>query len=161
MLSGIIQGSVLGPTLLIAVINDFLNVITSSDMYLFAGDGETIGAASTANDRDAMQCYFQAVDDRSEQENMSLSIDKNVCLHYGYSNVNAIYVINDEPLKVMECCADLGILRSSDFRYKGHIDQICLKANELSGMVAKLFSAKNGAHCIIKLFTTYIRPLVE
>ena len=42
----------------------------------------------------------------------------------------------------MECCGDFGILRSSGFRYKGHIDQICLKANRLSGMIAKLSQLK-------------------
>ena len=91
-------------------------------MYLFADDDKAVGAASTANDRNAMKRDLQAVGDWSVQNSKPLSIDKCACLHYGYNNVNTNHVINDEPLKVMECCADLGILRSSDFCYKGHID---------------------------------------
>ena len=104
------QGSVLGHTLLTAVINDLPNVITLSDKFLFANDGKAVGAASSANDGDAMQRDLQAVCDWSVQNNMPLTMDKSACLHYGYNNVNAKYVINDEPLKVMECSADLGMI---------------------------------------------------
>ena len=161
VLSGLIQWSVLEPRLVTAIINDLPNVITSRDMYLFAEDGKTVVAARTAYDQDAIQHDLQAVGDWPVQNNLPLSMDKSMCQHYGYNSVNANYVINDEPLKVVECCTDLGILKSSDFRYKGHIDQTCLKANTLSGMVAKFFLAKKDAHFMVKLFTTYIRLLVE
>ena len=108
--SDIMQGSVLGPTLLTAVINDLPNVITLSDKFLFANDGKAVGAASTANDGDAMQrdlqavCDWsvqfnstandgdamqrdlQAVCDWSVQFNMPLTMDKSACLHYGMPN---------------------------------------------------------------------------
>ena len=109
-------------------------------MSMFADDGKIVGATSPANDRDAMHRDLQAVDDWSVQNNMPLCMNKSACLHYGNNNVNANHVNNDEPLKVTECCADLGILWASDFRYKDHIYQICLKANRLSGMVVKLLS---------------------
>ena len=64
-LPGVIQGYVIGPTLFTAVINDLPNVITSSDTYLCADDGKTVGATSTANDRDARQRDLQAVGDFS------------------------------------------------------------------------------------------------
>ena len=85
MLLGVTQRSILGSTLFTAVINDLTNVITSSDMYLFADDGKTVGAVSTAHDRDALV-----------QNNMQPSMDKNERLDYlqfYYSNLAVVIYI--------------------------------------------------------------------
>ena len=53
------------------------------------------------------------------------------------------------------CCA-----RSSNFQYNAHIDDICLKANRLLGMVFKLFSSRSRDF-LVRIYLTYIRPRLE
>ena len=54
----------------------------------------------------------------------------------------------------------IGIIKTSDFCSKSNIDAASLKASRLCAMVFRLFSTRNKA-LICKLFTTYIRPLLE
>ena len=53
--SGIIQGSILGPTLFTGVINDLPSQLEMCKMFLFADDDKAVGPARSTVDHDAVQ----------------------------------------------------------------------------------------------------------
>ena len=55
---------------------------------------------------------------------------------------------------------DLGVTRTCDFRYNDHVNQTCLKASRMAGMVFKLFSSKD-IRFLTQVLITYVRPLTE
>ena len=103
---------------------------------------------------------FDEIGAWSLRNSLPLSMEKCVCLYYGSKNQGADYVINGHQLKVSENCADFRVIRSSDFCFKDHINQACLKASRLTGMVTKLISARNSLF-LTQLFNSYIRPVLE
>ena len=87
-------------------------------------------------------------------------MEKCVCLHYGSKNLGSNYLIINQPVINADNSADLGVTRTCDFRYKEHVNQICLKASRMAGMVLKLFSSKD-IRFLTQVFVTYVRPLAE
>ena len=158
--SGVVQGSVLGPLLFVGFINDLPKQASHCDIQLFADDSKAIGAAANSHEQDLIQCDLDSIEHWSRVNCLPLSIDKCACLHYGLHNKRRSYTIGGGAIKDVEQCVDLGVTRTPDFRYKAHIDAICLRAARLSGMANKLFSAKSSQF-LMKLFITYIRPAVE
>ena len=158
--SGVIQGSVIGPMLFVAFINDLPSQVSNCDLILFADDSKAVGKSDTEKDHALMQADLNAIGSWSEDNQLPLSIAKSVSLHYGCNNQRMSYQINGAAIRDSDTCADLGVIRTSDFRYKAHINSICLKASRLSAMVFKLFSTRNKEF-LCKLFITYIRPLLE
>ena len=87
-------------------------------------------------------------------------MEKCVCLYYGSKNQGAHYVIIGHQLKVSENRADLGVIRSSDYCYKDHINQTFLKASRLTEMVNKLILTKNSQF-LTQSFNFYIKLVLE
>ena len=160
VLSGVIQGSLLGPTLFTGVINDLPSQLETCKMFLFADDGKAVGPARSTVDRDAVQRDLHTIGGWSYRNGLTLNMEKCVYLHYGSKNHSSNYVINDQPVQNADSSADLGVIRTCNFRYNDHVKQICLKASRLAGMVFKLFSSKD-IHFLTQVFITYVRPLTE
>ena len=158
--SGVIQGSTIGSLLFVAFINDLPSLVSNCDFMLFADDSKAVGKCNNRDEHALIQKDLNAISNWSAENHLPFSIEKCACLHYGCRNPNLSYSINGSSVKCTETCTDLGIIRTSDFRYKSHIDAICLKASRLCAMVFRLFSTRNKAF-MCKLYTFYIRPLLE
>ena len=158
--SGVIQGSSVGPLLFVAFINDLPDQISNCDLLLFADDPKAIGKSDNEHDHALIQDDLSAIEVWSEENELPFSVAKCACLHYGYHNPKLSYKINGSTVKDTDTCSDLGVIRTSDFRYKSHIDSICLKASRLSAMIFRLFSTRSRSF-MCKLFLTYVRPLLE
>jgi len=158
--SGVIQGSVLGPTLFTGFINDLPDNMRACDTWLFADDAKVASKAADATDCDVIQRDMDAFGDWSERSHLPININKCASLHYGHSNPCHTYSITGASIKNVDQCPDLGVLRTSDFRYNAHIDAICLKASRLCGMVLKLFASRDRKF-LVRIYLTYIRPCLE
>ena len=158
--SGVIQGLLLGPTLFTGVINDLPSQLETCKIFLFADDGKAVGPARSTVDRDAVQRDLHTIGGWSYRNGLPLNIEKCVYLHYGSKNHKSNYVINNQPVQNADSSADLGVIRTCNFRYNDHANQICLKASRLAGMVFKLFSSKD-IHFLTQVFISYVRPLTE
>ena len=127
---------------------------------MFADDSKAIGAAADNHEHGLVQNDLSAIVTWSKVNHFSLSTQKCVCLHYGVNNKKHSYHINGILITDSNKCTDLGVLRTVDFKYKTHIDAVCLKAECLSGMVAKQFATRYKEF-LIKLFSVYIRSHLE
>ena len=142
VLSGVIQDSMIGPTLFTGVINDFISQLETCKISFFADDGKAVGPARSSVDRDAVQRNLYTIGGWSYRVGLPLNMEKCVCLDYGSKNHRSNHVINDQPLQNADISADLGVTRTCDFRYNDHVNQIFLKASRLAEIVFKLFHPK-------------------
>ena len=141
VLSSVIQGSILGPTLFTGVINDLPSQLETCQMFLFADDGKAVGSARFTVDRDAVQRDLHTIGGWSYRNGLQLNMEKCICLHYGSSDQRSNYVINNQPVQDADSSADLRVTRTCNFRYNDHVNQICLKASRMAVMVFKHISS--------------------
>ena len=109
VLSGVPQGSFLGPLLFLLFIND-MPAITTNRTTLFADDSKLIGnAGSPATIQSHLHCLSQWADVWQMKFNQS----KCSILHIGKDNPKNNYMIGHTPLQVVEKERDLGVVVSA------------------------------------------------
>jgi hypothetical protein len=160
VLSGVVQGSVLGPLLFTLTINDLPAILKHSDMVLYADDGKIVGRAAGSRDCEMVQSDLDAIYEWSVVNKLPLSLSKCLCMHFGHRNSIHSYTIGGSSLVALGECKDLGLIRTSDFKYNRHIASMIIRASRLAGMIHRVFSTRNKAF-ITRLFTTYVRPILE
>ena len=158
--SGVVQRSAIGLLLFTVMINDLPQQVTSLQMALFADDGKAVGKASSQPDCQRNQADLNNIHLWSIINLLLLSVPKCQCLHLGKNNVNYSYTIGGVSISVASECVDLGLKRTSDFKYDVHISSIVAKSSRSAGMLLRALSTRNELF-MKKLFVAYIRPMLE
>ena len=135
VISGIPQGTVLGPLLFLVYINDLPNRVVSS-CSLFADDCLLYRQIRSPEDCCILQDDLLKVEDWDNTWKMVFNIDKCEVLQISLGNSAPInYCLYDNPLRIVNKAKYLGVLLDSKLNFNRHIETICKKAN---GMLAFL-----------------------
>lgn len=156
VLSGVPQGSVLGPLLFLAYISDLSLEVTSSIVY-FADDTKLF--CNTKNS-DQLKRDLEALEEWTSKWNLRLNNNKCTVLHLGRNNPKLQYSLNNSFLQSVELQKDLGVFISQDLKWESHIAHIVKKANSLIYLIQRAFS-NTSVEMISKLHKTFIRPKLE
>ena len=155
-----VQGSYIDPTLSSIFINDLCNVIKHAKSSQFADDLKISDDVGTPECREFLKQDVGAVYDWSVANKLPISIVKCVALHYGRNNVNQAYTINHQIITESDNCLNLSVRRCNIMKYEHNARDTAHKAARLSGMVMKLFCARDPSF-MTRLYTSYIRPVLE
>ena len=109
VISGIPQGSVLGPTLFVIFINDLPTVIESV-AKIFADDTKVYGRVNNESDMKLLQDDIDKIWDWSFKWQLPFNADKCKSMHFGSSNKRHQYTINGNNLAQVKEENDLGII---------------------------------------------------
>ena len=85
---------------------------------------------------------------------------KYLVMHYGSNNPNFKYRINNHELAVTASERDLGVIFSSDLKWKQQVTTCVSKANLMLGLIKKTFVSFD-VKLVRSLYASYIRSLVE
>ena len=151
VLSGVPQGSVLGPLLFLMYINDLPECV-SSDTGLFADDTLLHRPVSSPDDAVALQANLTSLEDWEEKWNMDFNPSKCEVLHITNKRnpVNSEYHLRGVKLGVTKGGKYLGVTISPKLTWTKLIDKAVKKANapELSFSVTSenaLGTSRNSA----------------
>ena len=138
VLSGVPQGSVLGPCLYLFYINDLPESLVSN-IRLFADD--TIVYLTIHSDSDT-QVLQRDLDKLAEWETlwkMDFHLDKCEVLRVGRKRVMVQndYTLHGKTLATADSAKYLGVTIASDLRWNKHIDTITSKANRTLGFLKR------------------------
>ena len=160
VLSGIPQGSILGPILFTIFINDLPDAVQSA-CKIFADDTKVY---NTPSNKLTLQEDIYRLQNWSNKWNLYFNISKCGALHIGKSNPdNTYYMKSDNDLKPINQVKeekDLGVTFDSSMTYDAHISRIVNKANQMLGIVKRTFSYLNK-DVFLKLYKSFIRPHLE
>ena len=158
VISGVPQGSVLGPTLFLVFINDLVDEIKHSEILLFADD---LKIFNTSTNHMLLQTDLNNVALWSKIWQLPISVKKSNILYLGKNNPKHDYLLDRFPLEsVGHSCKDLGVYISSNLSGRVHCANIVAKASKISNMIHRCFTSQNP-DLKVKAFKSYVSPILE
>ena len=159
VLSGVAQGSVIGPLLFLL----FINSITTScqtDFTLYADDLKIFAISSTPMECSQIQANIDAVYRTATSWNLSFNISKIFSMHFPSSlQCPCQFTINGHAIPNAAKVKDLGVLVDRDFRFHDHVHSNYSKAAGISSNYIATTSNRSPEF-MVELYTTHIRPLL-
>ena len=161
VVSGVPQGTVLGPLLFLAYINDLPDVV-SSTARLFADDCLLYRTISSHQDAECLQKDLDSLQKWETQWGMQFNPEKCEVVRITLKRRPVIsnYFIHNSALKTVGHAKYLGVTLDSKLSFNAHIDTICKKANS-----TRAFIMRNTKGCPrslrSKAYSTFVRPTLE
>ena len=125
VISGVPQGSVLGPVLFVIYINDIADCIGSeTSINLFADDAKLYSSVENAIDSTVLQSVLDKIFAWADYWQLSINTSKSHVLHLGSGNALNDYCIKGKTLECSVSIRDLGVVTDRKLSYDIHIDNI-------------------------------------
>jgi len=172
VLSGVPQGSVLGPVLFLIYINYVVHGI-SSRFKVFADDLKLYLHFSRCSLADVersvavMQGDLDGVNAVASSWNLRLNPDKCVAMRFFRGSFDwsqlgdsAVYSIDGIPLEFVQSHKDLGVLVDTGLRFHLHIRAVVGQASGLANNMLRS-TVNRSPEFMILLFTSHIRPILD
>ena len=156
VISGVPQGSVLGPCLFLYYINDIVEQL-SSTTRLFADDTMIYMAVRSERDAELLQADLDKLTEWEDKWMMQFHSDKCevISISRKKNPITHTYTIHGHQLKHINCIKYLGLTISKDLRWNKHVDKAVAKANNTLSFL----------HCNINIRShaskSLVRPLLE
>ena len=141
VLSGVPQGSILGPLLFLLFINDLPQSVRSSSMLLFADDAKCFRPITNPSDCSLLQDDLVRLLDWSNKWKLHFNISKCALVRFSYGtpiSPASSYCMGDQDIVALDCLRDLGVLISDDLSWSAHYDLLCSRAYKILGLLRSL-----------------------
>ena len=161
-ISGIPQGTVLGPLLFVIYINDLLDEINSNG-FLFADDTKIFQQITSRHDALSLQSDLAKLEEWSNTWMLNFHPDKCHVLTLGkIENIMHThhYTINAQELEHVFEEKDLGVTFDFELSFEEHITTKIQKANAIVGLIRRSFSYLD-CKSFTKIYTSFVRPHLE
>ena len=156
VLSGVPQGSILGPLLFLIYINDLPSAIHSSNMFVFADDTKCFMKIKSELDIHRFQEDLSSVSHWSNNNNLAFSVPKFIFLRY-HNIFNSFYTINGNTIPCSDSCKDLGIYFSDSLSWRLHYQDITSKVYKSFGLLCRIFKESYCLETRKNLYVSMIR----
>ena len=166
--SGVIQGSVLGPTLFNIFVNDVDKCLNYCNIIKYADDIRIyLSSSKSTSDmtslRRNMQTDIDNLSSWASQSGMSFNVGKCFSVTFGRSSKDQAdwcYDIAGTSLPHKSVFKDLGVIVTSPLSFNSYMDDIVAKAFRRLGLICKLFHSKSPKS-IVRLYKSFVRPILE
>ena len=169
VLSGVPQGSVLGPLLFLIYIDDLPIVVqgllSDSNVNLFADDILLHHVITSLADYATLQLAVSSIEAWSKSNFLSFNTGK--CKYMIVSRKQfpkvpcSPLMLFGSPMERVECYKYLGLLLSTNLSWSAHIDSICSKAKKILGLIYRRFYGSASHDTLKQLYLSLVRPHLE
>ena len=162
VISGVPQGTVLGPLLFLIYIDDIFSVVKHSKIKVFADDSKLHKDISSHIDRILLQEDLLSVVNWADANNMELNEEKFQLLQHGkLPDLKQPYILpSGETLKGSDHVKDLGVYIDPDLNWRTHIAMKSAQARNMASWVLRTFISRDVATMML-LYKSYVRSHLE
>ena len=159
VISGVPQGSIVGPIMFLVYINDAPDYIcSSSTIALFADDSKLSRAIIQLGCGNNLQKGLDGLHKWSRDWSMDFNGIKCKVMHISKKKIssatNRNYTLDDRELESVPYITDLGIIVSNNMSWNRHIEEIVMRANRTLGLLKRVCKEK-------LLCCALVRPKLE
>ena len=164
VISGVPQGSVIGPLLFLVLLSDIDMNTVSSFLSSFADDTRLSRGVSNVAGASALQTDLEAVYQWAEDNNMSFNHTKFEVLRFGldstlklttnYTSPNGTIIDDKDHVR------DLGITMSSDCTFKEHINKMCQSARNMCSWILRTFKSRSH-DLMLTTWKSLVLPILD
>ncbi len=161
VLSGMPQGSILGPVLFIVHINDIdlvLKMITL--LRKFADDTKLGQVVGTVEQVQRLQQALDALITWADQWGMEFNIKKCKVMHMGHNNPKNNYNMKGQVLESTKEEKDIGVMISEDLRPSAQVAKAAKTAAAILSQLTRAFHYRDR-HVFVRLYKQYVLPHLE
>ena len=159
VMSGVPQGSVLGPVLFTIFIND-LDESTKNIVKKFADDTKLMGRVGSDKEINTMKEDLHELDTWSDVWQMQFNVDKCKVMHLGKNNLQTNYQLGGKDLGITYEEKDLGVIFDDTFKVGNQCLKAAKKGNKTLGMIKRTFACRSK-NIMVKLYKSLVRPKLE
>lgn len=160
VISGIPQGSILGPVLFTLFINDLPESVTSV-CKIFADDTKLYNITKNAH---VLQSDIDNLVVWSDTWDLHFNALKCKVMHVGTTNPEQVYQMKagNDRIDIVKCEEekDLGVTFDKCLKFDKHVNAVVSKANKMTGLIKRSFSYLDEPTFTL-LYKSLIRPHLE
>ena len=161
VVSGVPQGSVLGPLLFVLYLDSLMKSLSDNNVtttvYAYADDLKIL-----SNNKQDLQNTLNVIQKWAKDWDFLIQPVKSEHIFFSTKPISSDsqFFINEKPIPHCNTVKDLGITLSSNFKWSAHISKLASKANYLSFNILRSFKSLEPS-LYINLYKSHIRPLLE
>ena len=163
VVSGVPQGSVLGPLMFLIMLGDINEDVTAT-VSSFADDTRVLSGVASEQDTYDLQSNLNRIYLWADKNNASFNPDKFECLRYGYDQelkANTSYQSTDgADIGSKPSVRDLGVRMSDNASFAEQIADIVMAANQKAGWILRTFKTR-AQTLMITLWKSLVMPLLD
>lgn len=161
--SGVPQGSNLGPLLFSIFLNDVSLVLPSGCRLFYADDTKLFRVIKSSVDCQELQSMLDTFVDWCSRNYLDLSIEKCSVISYHRKTAPIVhdYFITGCRLQRVQNIRDLGVTLDRELTFRIHYDNIIRKAERQLGFIFKIANEFRDPFCLKSLYCSLVRSLLE
>ena len=161
VLSGVPQGSVLGPVLFLVYINDLDAAVGPGNLLGKFADDTKVGRKITSpQDSHELQQALKRLMDWAEKWGMSFNTSKCKVMHLGHKNAKVDYRMGNQQLEVTDQERDIGVTVAACLKPSAHCLKAAKKASMVLGQITRAFQFR-AKKSFVGLYKQHVRPHLE
>ena len=159
VLSGIPQGTVLGPVLFIVFINDLPSIL-SNPCKLYADDAKVWATVASNHDSSLLQQDLDRLQEWSDAWLLRFNVSKCKVMHLGQQTSPEEYRIGGTTLASTNLEKDLGVWVDPNLSFKDHVNKVTSLASSRLGILRRSFHFQDPS-AFLPIYAAIIRSHLE
>ena len=169
VLSGVPQGSVLGPLLFLIYINSVASQLTcqykifADDLKIYACVQHLLSKSDPPSSTLDVQRDIDILQATAASWGLLMNTKKCAVIRFSMARRDIsppTYLLNGQPIQSVDSHLDLGVVVDSDLKFHGHIRSVVHRAGSLAQSYLKSTVCRSPEFMLF-LFKTHIRPIIE